>query len=54
MRPRPRIGASGPKDRPEMRFKVVVGEQVYAVDIPEALLQDAGQFLARLDRDMDL
>ena len=36
-----------------MRFKVVVGEQIYAVDVAEALLQDAGEFHAKLDSDMD-
>ena len=36
-----------------MRFKVIVGEQVYAVDVAEDLLQDAGEFHAKLDRDMD-
>jgi hypothetical protein len=36
-----------------MRFKVIVGEQVYAVEVPEDLLRDAGEFHARLDRDMD-
>ena len=42
-----------PKKPPEMRFKVIVGEQVYAVDVPEDLLQEAGEFHARLDSDMD-
>ncbi len=36
-----------------MRFKVVIGEQVYAVEVPEELLQDAAEFHARLDRDME-
>ncbi len=36
-----------------MRFKVVIGEQVYAVEVPEALLREAAEFHARLDRDMD-
>jgi hypothetical protein len=36
-----------------MRFKVVVGEQVYAVEVPEELLREAAEFHARLDRDMD-
>lgn len=36
-----------------MRFKVVVGEQVYAVEVPEALLGEAREFHERLDRDMD-
>jgi hypothetical protein len=36
-----------------MRFKVVVGEQVYAVEVPEELLREAGEFHAKLDSDMD-
>ena len=36
-----------------MRFKVVVAEQVYAVEVPETLLREAAGFHARLDRDMD-
>lgn len=36
-----------------MRFKVVIGEQVYAVEVPEHLLASAAEFHARLDRDMD-
>ena len=36
-----------------VRFKVVVGEQVYAVEVPEDLLQNVGEFHAKLDRDMD-
>ena len=36
-----------------MRFKVIVGEQVYAVEVPENLLHEAADFHARLDRDMD-
>jgi hypothetical protein len=36
-----------------MRFRVIVGEQVYAVEVPEDLLREAGDFHARLDRDMD-
>ncbi len=36
-----------------MRFKVIVGEQVYAVEVPDDLLREAGDFHARLDRDMD-
>lgn len=36
-----------------MRFKVVIGEQVYAVELPEDLLREAADFHARLDRDMD-
>ena len=36
-----------------MRFKVIVGEQVYAVDVPEDFLLEAGEFHAKLDSDMD-
>lgn len=36
-----------------MRFKVVVAEQVYAVEVPEDLLREAAEFNATLDRDMD-
>jgi hypothetical protein len=36
-----------------MQFKVVIGEQVYAIEVPEELLRDAAEFHARLDRDMD-
>ncbi len=36
-----------------MRFKVVIGEQVYAIEVGEEILREAGDFHARLDRDMD-
>ncbi len=36
-----------------MRFKVVIGEQVYAIEVPEELLDEAAEFHAALDRDMD-
>ena len=36
-----------------MRFKVVVRDQVYAVEVPEELLREAAEFHSRLDRDMD-
>ncbi len=36
-----------------MRFKVVIGEQVYAVEVPDELLREAAEFHAKLDRDMD-
>lgn len=36
-----------------MRFKVIVGDQAYAVHVPEALMREADEFHARLDRDMD-
>lgn len=36
-----------------MHFKVIVGEQVYAVEVPEELLRGAAEFHDKLDRDMD-
>lgn len=36
-----------------MRFKVIVGEQAYAVEVPEHLMQEVAEFHAKLDRDMD-
>ncbi len=36
-----------------MRFKVIIGAQVYAVEVPEDLLREADEFHAELDRDMD-
>jgi hypothetical protein len=36
-----------------MRFKIIAGDQVYAVEVPADLLREAGDFHARLDRDMD-
>ena len=36
-----------------MRFRVVIGEQVYAIEVPEELLGESAEFHARLDRDMD-
>jgi hypothetical protein len=36
-----------------MKFRVVVADQVYAVEVPEELLGEAAEFHARLDRDMD-
>ncbi|MEW6687609.1 MAG: hypothetical protein AB1452_00830 [Pseudomonadota bacterium] len=36
-----------------MRFKVIVGEQTYAVEVPEDLLGEAREFHDRLDADMD-
>lgn len=36
-----------------MRFKVVVGEQVFAVQVPEDLLKEAAEINDKLDRDMD-
>ena len=37
-----------------MQFRAVIGEQVYAIEVPEALLRESAEFHARLDRDMDL
>lgn len=37
-----------------MRFKAVIGEQVYAIEVPEELLRESAEFHAKLDRDMDL
>jgi len=37
-----------------VRFRVVIGEQVYAIEVPEELLRDSAEFHAKLDRDMDL
>ena len=36
-----------------MRFKVIVGEQVYAVEVPQELLGEAREFHEKLDRDME-
>ena len=36
-----------------MRFKVIVGEQAYAVEVPDEFLVEASDFHDRLDRDMD-
>lgn len=36
-----------------MRFKVVIGEQVYAVEVPADLLSEAAEINAKLDFDMD-
>jgi hypothetical protein len=36
-----------------MQFKVVIGEQVYAVEVPEELLRESAEFHAKLDSDMD-
>lgn len=36
-----------------MRFKVIIDEQVYAVEVPEDLLREAAEFHAKLDLDMD-
>jgi hypothetical protein len=36
-----------------MQFRVVIGEQVYAIEVPEALLREAAGFHDKLDSDMD-
>ena len=36
-----------------MRFKVIIGEQIYAIEVPDELLGEAAEFHARLDRDME-
>ena len=36
-----------------MQFRVVIGEQVVAIELPEDLLRDSAEFHAKLDRDMD-
>ena len=36
-----------------MRFKVIVGDDVYAVEVPGDAVQQSGDFFAMLDRDMD-
>ena len=36
-----------------MQFKVIISDQVYAIEVPEDLLRDATEFHAKLDRDMD-
>jgi len=36
-----------------MRFKVIVDDKVYAVDVPDEVLAEGADFFAKLDRDMD-
>jgi hypothetical protein len=36
-----------------VRFRVVIGEQVYAIELPEELLGESAEFHDKLDRDMD-
>lgn len=36
-----------------MRFKVIVGDDVYAVVVPPQVLAEGADFFATLDRDMD-
>lgn len=36
-----------------MRFKVIVGEETFAVEVPDDMLQDGADFFVKMDRDMD-
>ncbi len=36
-----------------MRFKVIVGDEVFAVELPADRLQDGTEFFAKMDRDMN-
>lgn len=36
-----------------MRFKVIIGDEVYAVQVPPHVLEEGAEFFAMLDRDMD-
>lgn len=36
-----------------MQFKVIIGEQIRMVEVPQHLLLQASEFLAKLDGDMD-
>ncbi len=36
-----------------MRFKVIVGDEVFAIEVPADRLQDGAEFFAKMDRDMD-
>ena len=36
-----------------MRFKVIVGDEVFAVEVSADRLQDGEEFFAKMDRDMD-
>ena len=36
-----------------MQFRVVIGEQVYAIELPDGLLRESAGFHDKLDRDMD-
>lgn len=35
-----------------MRFKVIVGDQVYAIEVPDEMQRDGAEFFARMDHDM--
>lgn len=36
-----------------MRFKVIIGEQIFAVEVAEDLMSEAAEINAKLDHDMD-
>ena len=36
-----------------MRFKVIVGDEVFAIEVPDDMRQDGAEFFAKMDRDMD-
>ena len=36
-----------------MQFKVVIGEQAYAIELPDGLLRESAGFHDKLDADMD-
>lgn len=36
-----------------MQFKVIVGDEVFAVEVSAERLQDGEEFFAKMDRDMD-
>ena len=36
-----------------MQFKIIIGEQIRIVEVPQHLLLEAGESIAKLDRDMD-
>ena len=35
-----------------MRFKVIVGDQVYAIEVPDEMQRDGAEFFAKMDHDM--
>jgi len=36
-----------------MRLNVVIDEQIYPIEVPQHLIEEAGDFFAMLDHDMD-
>jgi hypothetical protein len=46
-------GAFSKLPRRNVRFRVLIGEQVYAIEVPEELLRESADFHAKLDHDMD-